>query len=356
MHEIDINLEFEEIFSDIKKRYLSTTNFPKFIIGTGLSITFEIPGMSRLADELTVNFSKHENSKYRDAWKKCESIVKKSGLEAALLTVPTDNDFVEKIREITGKFILEADYKVRENILRNKSAFEELLGYLIRSVSVNKKIIDVMTPNYDLIIETVADKLDLITTLGFKGNLFQTFDQEILKNPNNYFNNNNTILRVFKPHGSINWINREGNIYQTNDYSYLEKNSNDIEVVAPGSMKFQYGMTHDLLRQHREIFNSVYTDSMSNHSIFIYGYGFNDQQFDTVFENTKKDVIVLSMEIKRDIIDRARSNKNWTVFYKQIAEEGVVDGDYSFMIYKGEQYKLNSQLWDLRNFVEVFIG
>ena len=365
MHEIDINLEFEEIFSDIKKRYLSTTNFQKFIIGTGLSITFEIPGMSRLAEELTVNFSKHENSKYRDAWDKCESIVKKNGLEAALLTVPTDNDFVEKIREITGKFILEADYKVRENILRNKSAFEELLGYLIRSVSVNKKIIDVMTPNYDLIIETVADKLDLITTLGFKGNLFQTFDQEILKNPNNYFNNkNNTILRVFKPHGSINWINRNDHTYQTNDYTYLEKNSNFIEVVAPGSMKFQYGMTHDLLRQHREIFNSVYTDSTSNHSIFIYGYGFNDQQFDTVLENTKKDVIVLSMEIKKDIIDRALSNINWTLFYKNVAGEDKVTDDYSFMVHKGKQYKLVSDensgldpnLWNLEVFVKSFIG
>ncbi|HEM4205087.1 hypothetical protein [Streptococcus suis] len=175
MYEIDITgVEFEEIFSDIKNRYLSTTNFPKFIIGTGLSITFNIPGMHGLANELDANFSKHRNSKYKDTWEKCEPTVRRNGLEAALLTIPTqDNDFVERIREITGKFILEADYKVREDILKNKSAFEELLGYLIRSVSVNKKIIDVMTPNYDLIIETVADKLNLITTLGFNGNLCQ---------------------------------------------------------------------------------------------------------------------------------------------------------------------------------------
>ena len=146
MYEIDIaGVEFEEIFSDIKNRYLSTTNFPKFIIGTGLSITFNIPGMHGLANELDANFSKHRNSKYKETWEKCEPTVRRNGLEAALLTIPTqDNDFVERIREITGKFILEADYKVRENILKNKSAFEELLGYLVRSVSVNKKIIDVI--------------------------------------------------------------------------------------------------------------------------------------------------------------------------------------------------------------------
>lgn len=62
------------------------------------------------------------------------------------------------------------------------------------------------------------------------------------------------------------------------------------------------------------------------------------------------------MEIKKDIIDRALTNTNWTIFYKQIKEDKEVDDDYSFMVYKGKQYKLNSQLWNLDDFVKVFIG
>lgn len=42
--------EFEPIFMDIKERYLSSTNFPKLIIGTGLSVSMNIPGMTQLAE------------------------------------------------------------------------------------------------------------------------------------------------------------------------------------------------------------------------------------------------------------------------------------------------------------------
>lgn len=358
MLEINIaDTEFKEIFSDIKNRYLSTANFPKFIIGTGLSIVMGVPGMGKLADELDKNFSSDKNVEYKKYWGECQSMVRNHGLEAALLTISnTKDDFVEKIREITGKFILESDYAVRENILKNSSGFEKLLNYLHKTVSVNKKIIDIMTPNYDLIIETIADKLNLTTTLGFKGNLFQKFDSELLRDPYKYYKKSTAILRIFKPHGSINWINRAGITYQTNDYCYLDKNSNCIEIIAPGSMKFQYGMTHNLLREHREIFNSVITDNESSHAIFIYGYGFNDKQFDTVFENTSKDVIVLTMDIKEEVINRAVCNKNWTLFYKNVIGRTHNTTNLSFMVYKGKQYKIDKNLWDLEEFVELFIG
>ena len=84
MHEISIlSTEFREIFSDIKRRYLSMTNFPKFIIGTGLSISVGIPGMGKLADKLDAVFSK-KDCKYKEIWENCKPIVRKKGLEAAL--------------------------------------------------------------------------------------------------------------------------------------------------------------------------------------------------------------------------------------------------------------------------------
>lgn len=356
MYEISVfSTEFEEIFSDIKRRYLSMTNFPKFIIGTGLSISVGVPGMGKLADKLDAVFSK-EDCKYEEMWKNRKVIVEKKGLEAALLTVSDDDsDFVEKIRKITGEFILESYYSVKENILKDTSGFEKLLNYLTETVSINNRVIDIMTPNYDLVIETIADKLALTTTLGFKGNVFQTFKPELLKNPSSYYAKD-TILRIFKPHGSINWLNKNDTIYQINDYYYLKNHSDDIEIIAPGNLKFKYGMTHDLLRQHREKFNSIIDDNSSSHSIFIYGYGFNDSQFDSVFEKTKKDIIVVTMNLKREVISRALSNKNWTLFYKSVVGEEENTSNFSFMVYKGRKFKIDSNLWDLGVFVELFIG
>ena len=350
--------EFEKVYGDIKERYLSRTYFPKLIVGTGLSISMNIPGMTDLSEELSKRFNEKPYEEFKETWDTYKSVVVDQGLEAALLKIPqSSSKFVENIRTITGKFILAEDYKSRENIIQNNSGFEKLLNYLSRTVSPNNNIIDIMTPNYDLIIETIADKLNLPTVLGFSGNLFQKFDKEYLRNPHIVYRKRVQLLRLFKPHGSVNWINTNNNqILQVNDYSYMNNHSDDIEIIAPGSFKYEYGMTHEIFRAHREGFNEIISSKEIDYSIFIYGYGFHDSQFDIVFENTDNNVIVLTMELDQSIINRALTNTNWTLFYKSIIGTTEDFNDESFMVYKGEQYIIDENLWDLDVFSNIFFG
>ncbi|WP_037589736.1 MULTISPECIES: hypothetical protein [Bacteria] len=114
-------------------------------------------------------------------------------------------------------------------------------------------------------------------------------------------------------------------------------------------------MINGIFRCHREIFNELITDSKKNFSIFIYGYGFNDQHFNTVFEDTQKDVVVLTRTIKKSFLDRAMKNENWTLFYKyEDKEENTEEGNY--MVYKGKKYNINKELWDINVFSETFLG
>ena len=97
---------FEPIFSDIVNRYLSKTNFPKFIVGTGLSVGLGISGMSGLAHKLEQTYSSEEYREYLPTWKQYERMVKDEGLESALLNIkPGEEGFVESIREITADYI-----------------------------------------------------------------------------------------------------------------------------------------------------------------------------------------------------------------------------------------------------------
>ena len=75
----------------------------------------------------------------------------------------------------------------------------------------------------------------------------------------------------------MNWIKKNDKEYQINDYKLLKDNKQHIDIIAPGSMKYKAGMINGIFRSHREIFNKLITDSKKNFSIFIYGYGFNDQ-------------------------------------------------------------------------------
>ena len=100
--------EFELLFTDIKRRYLSNPNFPKLIVGTGLSITMNIPGMSALAAKLDEKFESTDDTILKETWEKYRSKIKTDGLEAALLDVSIHEElFIEKIREITSEFILD---------------------------------------------------------------------------------------------------------------------------------------------------------------------------------------------------------------------------------------------------------
>ena len=173
--------EFELLFTDIKRRYLSNPNFPKLIVGTGLSITMNIPGMSALAAKLDEKFESIGDTILKKTWEKYSSKIKTDGLEAALLDVSIHEElFIEKIREITSEFILDSEYAQHSNIEMNISGFEKLIKYLSNSVSESFSLIDIMTPNYDRIIELICDKLRLRTTLGFYGSVYQTFDLNVL--------------------------------------------------------------------------------------------------------------------------------------------------------------------------------
>ena len=166
--------EFEQLFSDIKRRYLSNTNFPKLIVGTGLSISMNIPGMSALAKKLDEKFESIDDPLLKETWEKYKAKIEIDGLAAALLDVSVNEElFVEKIKEITSEFILDNEYVQHANIEMNTSGFEKLIKYLSISVSENFPLIDIMTPNYDRIIELIYDKLRLRTTLGFIGSIIK---------------------------------------------------------------------------------------------------------------------------------------------------------------------------------------
>lgn len=217
------------------------------------------------------------------------------------------------------------------------------------TVSVDKKIIDIMTPNYDRIIEIICDKLGIGVITGFYGSLYGKFSRNLLKQPTEAYNcKNYSWIRLFKPHGSINWISENGKEYLTNDYELLKEKAEYIEIVTPGSSKYKVGMTNNTFRCMREEFNEL-LNPRDNYSLLIYGYGFNDDHFDTaLFDSFQKNVLILSRDVKPDIINKALEKKNITVFYHE--------DDREYMIYKSRKYTIDLPVWDINQFADLFIG
>lgn len=357
MEEIDIRgSDFDKIFEDIKRKFLSNQYFPKLILGTGLSIVMGVPGMLGLSQQLRNHFESIDDEYLTEKWNRHKDRIIEDGLEAALTNISEDDErFVEEIKQVTSKFILEKEIEIHNQILYGNNSFEKLLVYLRDTVAVNKKIIDIMTPNYDRVIEIICSKIGVVSTLGFIGDLYGKFKESVLHNPRLLYSKETCVVRIFKPHGSINWIKTSDNTtIQVNDYNYLNKMNSNIEIIPPGGMKYKSGLIHTVFRVHREIFNALIEGGNENFSLIIFGYGFNDQHFDTVIKNVSKNILVISRDIKKDIFDYAKQHKNWTLIYKNVLESD--EKSNCSMIYEGKEIKLNTELWDLNIFVETFIG
>ena len=341
---------FDEIVEDIKQRNLSRNNMPKLIVGTGLSVIYGVPGMKDLAEHLEKEIKKSSIEDLKAIWEKHYSEIKNKGLEAGLASLTqTESILVDAIRPITARYILESEEKLHKAILEKDTGFSKLLLYLSGTVSVDKKVFDIMTPNYDRIIEIVCDKLGIGVITGFSGSLYQKFDKNLLKQPKEEYNcRKRTRIRLFKPHGSINWIKEEGNEYLTNDYVILKAKAEHIEIVTPGNSKYKEGLTNNTFRCMREEFNELLNQE-DNYSLLIYGYGFNDDHFDTaLFDSFQKNVLILSRDVKQEIINKALDRKNITVFYHE--------GDQEYMIYKARKYVIDLPVWDINHFADLFIG
>lgn len=341
---------FDDIVEEIKQKNLSRNNMPKLIIGTGLSVIYGVPGMKELSGYLHKHINELREKDVKDMWNKHYPNIQKNGLEAGLSNlIPEESMLVDVIKPMTANFILESEEKLHNEILNRDTGFSRLLKYLSGTVSINRRVIDIMTPNYDRIIELVCDKNGLGVITGFSGNIYGKFNKNLLKQPADTYNlKNTTWVRIFKPHGSLNWINENGQVCLTNNYEVLRKKIEHIEIVTPGNSKYRVGLTNNTFRCMREEFNELLNPE-DNYSLLIYGYGFNDDHFDTaLFDSFQKNVLILARDVKIEIINKALERKNITVFYHE--------DDKECMIYKSKKYIIDVPLWDINRFADIFLG
>lgn len=206
-----------------------------------------------------------------------------------------------------------------------------------------------MTPNYDRIIEIVCDSLKINVITGFEGQNICTFNSHILKKPQDTYNIHKKFwVRLFKPHGSLNWLKVNGDTILSNDNMRLHNNSDDIEIITPGSSKYKAGMINPTYRSMREDFNEI-LDEDNSYSLFIFGYGFNDQHFDNVlFDYFNHNTLIISKFIKPSVIEMSLRNTKLTLFYEYNKK--------NYMIYKGKKYEIEDKMWDINIFTSVIIG
>lgn len=346
------NDELTEYITEIKSQYFSKNNFPKFVIGTGLSISYNVAGMETLSEDFDEYFQSEID--FSELWSKVSPIIQSEGLESGLQAKvinesPNGDKFVDCITYISAKRVLRDTKENIEHIKDSDRGFMKLISYLSRTVSVNEQMIDIMTPNYDLIIELICEELGVGIIDGFSGEYYQTFIENELSEPQEIFRlSAKPYVRLMKPHGSINWVSTTSRLlHKVNDFSYLSEYVNELQIIPPGVNKYEKGMTGAIFSNNREIFNDILRSS-SDCPLVIYGYGFNDRHFNINIFKPNKKLLVISFSIKEEILDELKKNSNAVAFYQ---ENGV-----NYMLYKTTIYEIEREMWDMDELVSQMVA
>ncbi|WP_165943100.1 SIR2 family protein [Gordonia zhaorongruii] len=230
-------------------------------------------------------------------------------------------------------------------------AFSRLFRHVLRTT----ERVDVITTNYDRLLEVQAARVGIGVDSIFYGHTVGKFDpvqsSKTMLRPENQVGHRRTTsirtiphVRLSKPHGSLDWFT-----YNDEHFRSDLAIPGARRIVAPGGDKYRQG--YDVpFDQQRERANAAIDAAAA---LLFVGYGFNDDHLQThIQERIRK---VPSVILSHTITESAR--EYLATSPSAIGMEADSANDAYTRVLKGEgKTVLDSPIWDLNRFVKEVLG
>jgi hypothetical protein len=272
-------LNLDSIYTHIQKMFTPRITT---VIGSGLSCAYGLPGMGSLADSLLDSMP----SLIRDAgladdnWSVvAEKLAEGAGLEVALNSLPSDDPLMPLVVSLTAQIVLAAERSAMSEMLTSSEPcmIRQLLSYITKSTAAA----NVITTNYDRLVELACALGDITVDTGFSGNSIGRYDEVASKEQLVLVRRagrrqptiaSKTHVRLAKPHGSLDWYDYLGQPVR----SEIELASRRL-MITPGLSKYKSGYERPFDSQKNRATKAI--DDAS--SLLFVGYGFNDDHLQT---------------------------------------------------------------------------
>jgi hypothetical protein len=252
------------------------------VIGSGHSAALGIPGMAPLSAELQRVMPGRAAAAAptaTDAWEVVAAkLAAGAGLEAALDELDSESSLITEVVAATAAFLAAAESRVLAEVLDGTRplALTELLRHLVFAGDAQ-----VVTTNYDRVIELAVELAGFALDCSFLGMHACPFDAEgsraalrshVEIKGKKHFMRFRRHIRLWKPHGSLDWYLRNGEPFRTPYSVGLQR-----LMITPGAAKYLRGYDRPFDR-HREEANRA-IDAAGR--FLTIGYGFNDPHLQT---------------------------------------------------------------------------
>ena len=278
---MEINDIYQEIQERLNKRLI-------LVIGTGSSISvdydFSMSSLERHLKNVIPSLIKHDKEAEKEWALVLNNLSKNIDFENSLNAVKSQF-LLDCIILETGKHVSKVSYANISKISRGEIPIIELFNKLKNLFSFSNPIIDIITPNYDLVIENALSFSGIDYNDGFYGGIQKKFDWiESEQLFNRFFKYNKTQktyskiaphMKLHKVHGSMNYFIHNDNVFRNDSLSYLDEVI-DYErfIITPGETK------HKRIVENRQFYSEMDKAIESGQTFLFVGYGFNDIDID----------------------------------------------------------------------------
>lgn len=313
----------EEIYSLIQN-YLQKP--PTVIWGSGATIPYGMPSMNDLKMKLGAAFpgigSSADNLEY-ELGKECY------------------DGKIDEIKKIIWKSIYDKNTDALFKLIEKPMEFDGIKNLVLKFIDPHPQVLNIITTNYDLILEYTLAYHNINYTTGFYGQELSSFNTDL-------FNQKRRIVNIVKVHGSLDWFDiGDGNIRQSSKKEFVDKYIPTI--ITPGKNKYRTAYEEpyrDLIQQSDEIIKKA-------DSFLAVGFGFNDEHLTPKIKEKTRNGIPIVL-ITKKITDTTISElKNASKYI--LLEESVGLGKTNVVIKDNEtshNNELIGNLWQLNEFIQ----
>lgn len=300
---------------------------PVVIWGSGATVDFGLPSMQNLNDALKSQFPSFNKDN--------------NNLEDELGEDKYKDNF-PRMKTLIYETVKERDLKVLVDILNNPSKYEGIKKMVEKFLEPYPHIFNIITTNYDRVLEYVLAFYNINYIDGFSGRLLSVFNEEL------FHVECEKAVRLIKVHGSLNW-------FKVNDeIRYFDiSQSYEPVIIPPGKRKYE--MAYD--EPYRDLIR--FSDDLIKQakSLLIVGFGFNDAHLTPkIKECMKKNIPVVV--IAKNITQTTAELLSVAGCFLAI-EESRGDNE-SKLTYKNRWDRQQTiittadSLWQLNKFMEIF--
>jgi hypothetical protein len=326
------------------------------IVGSGASSGYGLPGMSALSTYLLEHIPSRLSGLPNQCvveWDRISDALKTdAGLEAALGHGELPDQLIDLVTELVADCVQGPERAAIASILGSQSVSG--LGRLLEHILSTAPLTDVVTTNYDRLIEVHAAKAGVRVDSMYYGHTVGRLDaalsrdelyfaQTVAGRPRTASFVRHPHVRLSKPHGSLDWFTHKDEHFRS-DLTVPGAR----RIIAPGGNKYRLGYEAPY-DAHRTRANDAIDNAAA---MFFVGYGFNDDHLQTHVRSRFPHVpiAVLSHRLTENALEYLTLNET------AIGIESGTDEKHCRIRQGSAVLELDIPLWDLEHLMKEVLA